>query len=130
MAAFDVCSWDNSLTSGQRGWELAVLHARDKPHAVALWVPRRRSGGSTTFGELLQRTMQMQQTLLAHGTGPGATVLLVDGLGPRLYATVLAVLSLGASVMLVEPWMIAVSMTTSLPPPNPSPPRSYFRSSR
>jgi acyl-coenzyme A synthetase/AMP-(fatty) acid ligase len=85
--------------------ELAVRHARDKPHAVALWVPRRRSGGSTTFGELLQRTMQMQQTLLAHGTGPGATVLLVDGLGPRLYATVLAVLSLGASVMLVEPWM-------------------------
>ena len=31
--------------------------------------------------------------------------MIVDGLGPRLYATVIAILSIGASVMLVEPWM-------------------------
>ena len=85
--------------------ELAVRYARDRPERVALWLPGWRGGSSTTFGALLSRASTIQKALRSEGVGAGDTVLLVDGLGPRLYAIVIAVLAVGAAVMLVEPWM-------------------------
>jgi acyl-coenzyme A synthetase/AMP-(fatty) acid ligase len=85
--------------------ELAVRHARDKPKSIALWLPGHRRSPSTSFGDLLDRAGRAQNTLREQGLGPGDVVLVVDGLGPRLYAAVMAILAMGASVMLVEPWM-------------------------
>ena len=85
--------------------ELAVRYARDRPDQAALWLPGRGAGSSTTFGELIERARRMQAGLIDQEIGPGDVVLLVDGLGPRLYAALIAVLALGAAVMLVEPWM-------------------------
>ncbi len=86
--------------------ELALEQGRERPDALALWLPGWRGQGDTTsFGELLERSRRARHLLRHRGTVAGDTVLVVDGLGPRLYATVLALLSIGASVMLVEPWM-------------------------
>lgn len=85
--------------------EMVVRHARDNPDGIALWLPSRFGSSKTTFGELIDRASRAQAVLGAHGLFPGDSVLLVDGLGPRLYATVIAVLAMGASIIFVEPWM-------------------------
>lgn len=69
---------------------------------MALWLPDR---GSTSFGELRALAARAQGLCRRSGLKPGDSVLLVDELGPRLYAIVTGVLALGASVILVEPWM-------------------------
>jgi len=81
---------------------LFLKHAHDAPDRMAVWLPSRRA---TTFGELRGLAARAQNLCRRHGLGPGDSVLLVDELGPRLYATVSGVLALGASVILVEPWM-------------------------
>ncbi|MCM2321763.1 MAG: AMP-binding protein [Oligoflexia bacterium] len=82
--------------------ELFLVNARRRPDLPALWLP---SGGAVSFGELRSLAARAQRLCVAEGLRPGDSVLLVDELGPRLYAIVTAVLSLGASVILVEPWM-------------------------
>jgi acyl-coenzyme A synthetase/AMP-(fatty) acid ligase len=85
--------------------ELAVRWARDNPQGLALWLPGRSARSTTRFGELLDRAARVQGVLQAHGLRPGDAVLVLDSPGPRLYATVMAVLAMGASIILVEPWM-------------------------
>lgn len=58
-----------------------------------------------TFGELLELATRAQSLFRRHGLKPGEAVLLLEPLGPRLYACVIALLAMGASVVLVEPWM-------------------------
>jgi len=58
-----------------------------------------------SFGELLRMGAQAQSLYRRHGLQPGDSVLLFDHLSPRLYASVIGVLAMGASVVLVEPWM-------------------------
>lgn len=82
--------------------ELFVERARDHRQAPALWLPGQ---GETTFGALLDMASRAQRLLRKSAVRPGAAVLVLDGLGPRLYATAIAALSLGATMVLVEPWM-------------------------
>jgi len=84
---------------------LAIQQTRDDPQRVALWLPGRRGGTSVTFGELLARAARVQRGLRGQRIAAGDSVLVADELGPRLYAIVLAVLGMGATVILVEPWM-------------------------
>ncbi len=99
--------------------ELAIRHAREQPNGLALWLPG--GGGTTTsFGELYERAARIERNLIARGIKPGDAVLLVDGLTARLYATVIATLSLGASVMLVEPWMRVSAIDLSVERARPS----------
>ena len=85
--------------------ELAQNQALKKPEQIAIWMPGKRSGKSVTFSALMDQAGRAQCYLKNHGIEHGDHVLLVDSLSPRLYALILAVLGLGASVVLVEPWM-------------------------
>lgn len=82
--------------------ELFLSHARANPRKMALWLPR---SGATTFGELELHARRAQKLCRAYGVGPGESVLLLDSLNPRLYGCLIGILGMGASVVLVEPWM-------------------------
>ena len=84
-------------------WVSRHLEAmRDHPRRAALWTP---ATGTTTLGELAELTARAQRVLRDSGLASGDPVLLLDLPGPRLYAAVLAILALGASIVFVEPWM-------------------------
>ncbi len=68
---------------------------------IAVWTPKR----TTTFGELRDLSARAQALFRRHGVGEGDHVLMLDLPGPRLYAAIIAVLSLGAGIVFVEPWM-------------------------
>jgi acyl-coenzyme A synthetase/AMP-(fatty) acid ligase len=68
---------------------------------LAVWTPKR----TVSFGELRDLTARAQALFRRQGVGGGDHVLMLDLPGPRLYAAILAVLSLGAGVVFVEPWM-------------------------
>ena len=82
--------------------QLFNRQAKRIPHSPALWVPGR---GAITFGELRELASQAQRLLHGKGLRPGDAVLILDGLGPRLFAAVIAILALGGQVIFVEPWM-------------------------
>ena len=85
--------------------ELAQNQALQKPDQIAIWMPGKHPGRTVTYAALMDQAGKAQSYLKKHGIQQGDHVLLVDSLGPRLYAMVLAILGLGASVVLVEPWM-------------------------
>lgn len=87
--------------------QLALEQVSRHPHRPAIWFPHASRGASVTFSELLHRAASMQHSLRGEGVAAGDRVLVLDRLGIRLYAAVLAVLGLGATVVLIEPWMPA-----------------------
>jgi acyl-coenzyme A synthetase/AMP-(fatty) acid ligase len=87
--------------------DLLVERARACPDRPALWQPRRPV---TTFAGLVDMGARAQALLRRAGVDVGDAVLVFDPLGPRLYATVLGAMALGASVVLVEPWMPAAGI--------------------
>ena len=82
--------------------ELFFKQAKDAPNKVALFDFK---GNQTTFGELSQMASLAQDQLRRHGMLPGDTILIQEFPGPRLYSLVIAILSMGATAILVEPWM-------------------------
>lgn len=82
--------------------ELFFDRVSEAPERCALWLPRR---GLTSFAELEEMASRARVLCRFQGLQRGETVLVFDDLGPRLYAVVVAILSLGATVVLVEPWM-------------------------
>ncbi len=82
--------------------ELLVKQAQDKPKKLALWLP---DGNQVNFKQLLDLSASAQSLLYKYKIVPGESVLLLDNLGPRLYASIIAILASGATVILVEPWM-------------------------
>lgn len=82
--------------------ELFTQQAKLRPKQMAIWVP---GSEAVSFQELLELGARAQSLFRAEGIGPGDHVLMVDHLGPRLYAAVTGLLALGACVVLVEPWM-------------------------
>lgn len=69
---------------------------------MAIWVPGQ---AAISFGELLMMGAGAQKLFREEGVRAGDHVLVIDHLGPRLYAAVTGLLALGACVVLVEPWM-------------------------
>jgi acyl-coenzyme A synthetase/AMP-(fatty) acid ligase len=62
-------------------------------------------GPSFSFSELRDRVMRVQKYLLTKGFKAGDSVLIAIDVSIDLYATVLAVMGLGGTIVLVEPWM-------------------------
>ncbi|MFZ9986249.1 MAG: AMP-binding protein, partial [Candidatus Nanopelagicales bacterium] len=50
-------------------------------------------------------TRRAQSMLLRQGLGRGDHILIFAMPSPQLYAMIMAILGIGATVMLVEPWM-------------------------
>ncbi len=82
--------------------EAAAEQLESRKGQMALWT---EDEGPVSFGEMEVRTRRAQAMLRRHGIGPGDHVLLFALPGPRLYAMIMGILGLGATVMLVEPWM-------------------------
>ena len=82
--------------------ELFQKRVAERPNQMAVWIPGQEP---VTFSELQSLGARIQKLLLNKGAKPGDAVLLLDGLGARLYGCVSALLSMGCSVILVEPWM-------------------------
>ena len=82
--------------------ESFVQQAQARPQSMALHIPLQEE---VTFAELIKNAARVQSHLIPYGIEPGTYVLLLDGLGSRLYAVMTALMSLGATVMVVEPWM-------------------------
>ncbi|MBI2711237.1 MAG: AMP-binding protein [Bdellovibrio sp.] len=82
--------------------DLFQKRVNETPNKMALLIPGKERA---TFLELQNVGSKAQGLLLENGAKPGDAVLLLDTLGVRLYGCISALLSLGCSVILVEPWM-------------------------
>ena len=87
--------------------QLALDQVAESPDRPAIWLPDASGGSTTTFAELFTLANAMQGALVANGVQTGDLILLQDRLSVRLYAAVFAILGLGATVVLIEPWMPA-----------------------
>lgn len=81
---------------------LAADQLQGRGSQMALWT---EDDGPVSFQEMAVLTRRAQAMLRRHGIGPGDHVLLFTLPGPRLYAMIMGILGLGATVMIVEPWM-------------------------
>ena len=82
--------------------ELFFKQAKERPETIALFDFK---GNKTTFKDLSRMSFLAQNELRKEGMKPGDTILLQEFPGPRLYSLVIGILSLGATAILVEPWM-------------------------
>jgi acyl-coenzyme A synthetase/AMP-(fatty) acid ligase len=82
--------------------ELFIQKAKSNPDLMAICIPGKEN---TTFQQLFNISQRAQALFIANQIQPGMSVLLVDSLGARLYASIIALLSMGVSIILVEPWM-------------------------
>ena len=82
--------------------ELFSAQQREKSEQPALWMPDK---GVITFSDLKSLAERTQRLCRRKKIKPGESVLLFEGIGPRLYASILGLLGIGVSVVLVEPWM-------------------------
>jgi acyl-CoA synthetase (AMP-forming)/AMP-acid ligase II len=81
-------------------------HARQHPKHLALWMPSRGNADNTAdYDEILTLSAKAQRLCREAGVGPGDSVVLADTVGPTLYASLVAVLASGATVVIVEPWL-------------------------
>ena len=87
--------------------QLTLDHVAESPHRPAIWLPGASAGSLTTFAELYTLANTMQHALVTAGVQSGDLILVQDRLSVRLYAAVFAILGLGATVVLIEPWMPA-----------------------
>lgn len=62
-------------------------------------------GASYTFSELRERVVRVQSSLLELGLKKNDSVLIAIDISIDLYATIIAVMGLGGTIVLVEPWM-------------------------
>jgi len=86
--------------------ELFTQQVRNHPNRTALFVGGGLSGtDEISFSLLKQKAAHTQAFLIQSGIKPGDSILLLDTLSVRLYAQIIAILALGCSVVLVEPWM-------------------------
>jgi acyl-coenzyme A synthetase/AMP-(fatty) acid ligase len=85
--------------------EIFTQNVRNNPEALALWIPGQPKQKETSFAELLDLSTRAQSLFHTHGLKPGDSVLLMAPLSPHLYASITALLSVGAIIILVEPWM-------------------------
>ena len=87
--------------------QLTLDHVAESPNRPAIWLPGASAGSVTTFAQLYALANTMQHALVAAGVQSGDLILVQDRLSVRLYAAVFAILGLGATVVLIEPWMPA-----------------------
>jgi acyl-CoA synthetase (AMP-forming)/AMP-acid ligase II len=87
-------------------------YAKQHPRQLALWMPSRGRGpgpagpgGTASYDEILTLSAKAQRLCREAGVGPGDSVVLADQVGPTLYASLVAVLASGATVVIVEPWL-------------------------
>jgi acyl-CoA synthetase (AMP-forming)/AMP-acid ligase II len=100
----------SKLSNAAHRIDYAIRENKNQP---ALWLPGNhrihgtphRAGGALSFGELDQKARRAASLLQARGIKPLDKVLLAIDLSYDLYAWVIAAARLGATILLVEPWL-------------------------
>ncbi len=82
---------------------LILTHAVETPDHVALVAPAARGWTRVTYGALGDRAARVASGLRKRGVGHGDRVVLLVPMSPELYVVMLAVVSLGATAVFVEP---------------------------
>jgi len=82
---------------------LVFRHAVDDPERIALVFPRRRGWGVLDYRGLAARVAAVAEGLRRRGVGRGERVVLLVPMSAELYVSLLAVVSLGAVAVFVEP---------------------------
>ncbi len=82
--------------------DVFIQQVKIKSKEMAIFIPHQES---TTFEELYNLSKKSQSFYRSFGILPGMSVLLLDNLSSRLYASIIGLLSMGVTVILVEPWM-------------------------
>jgi len=75
---------------------------KEHPNKMALCFPNHKD---LSFGELQNMAASAAKEFHSCGLKAGDSVLLLENLSPRLYSTLIALISQGIAVVLVEPWM-------------------------
>ena len=84
-------------------WAESLYHSIEyHSKKSAFWTPRIGYVSYEELGTLVRKT---QVALLRLKVSSGDYVLLLDLPGPQLYAAAIAIVSLGASILFVEPWL-------------------------
>ena len=87
---------------------LSLLLERDLPANQLAFFPL--NGKPTYFGEMNSKAIASQLKLKKLGVNPGDSVLLADQISGDFYATVMAILAVGATVILVEPFLPVIEI--------------------
>ncbi len=82
---------------------MELLWEREIPPTAPAFFPL--DGDPSDFGTLLALARNAERNLDRAGIGPGEGVLLADSVSVEFYATVMALLSRGVTVLLVEPFL-------------------------
>ncbi len=77
--------------------------AARRPARTAVWFPADRGYASWTYAELQDRIARVARGLSERGVGAGDHVVMLVPIRPELYVALLAVMSLGAVAVFVEP---------------------------
>lgn len=96
--------------------ELVFRHIHERSSEVALLPPSGRASTFSDLGGLAGRTKRLLGRL---GIRQGDAVLLFETLNPILYGSILGMVSMGVTVVLVEPWMPAARINHILPLADP-----------
>jgi olefin beta-lactone synthetase len=90
-------------------------HATAYPTREALVFPDGRNDwGSITYGDLVARVRRTASGLAARGVGRGARVVVLVPISPDLYVVLLAIASLGAIAVFVEPAATPAEMARAI----------------
>jgi len=82
-----------------------------KPNHIAFWEP---SGKTLTFGEVGAQISHAQCLLKKHGFESGMKVVLFAKPSAELFSWIGAILGLGGTVIVMEPWMSGPQVTQAL----------------
>lgn len=85
------------------GNTLDLLWERDIPADAPAFFPL--DGAPSDFGTLVALACNAEKHLDRAGLGPGDSVLLADSISAEFYASIMALLSRGITVLLVEPFL-------------------------
>ena len=96
---------------------LNLLLERDLPPNQLAFFPL--DGSPVYFGDLQSKAIAARLKLTEFGVSQGDSVLLADSISADFYATVMAVLSLGATVILVEPFLPLLEIESIISKMNP-----------
>jgi acyl-CoA synthetase (AMP-forming)/AMP-acid ligase II len=76
--------------------------AKTHPDRMALWTEKT---GPVSFKELHEATCRAQALFISRGVRPGDAVVIAALPGVGLFASILALLGIGAPILLIEPWL-------------------------
>lgn len=79
-----------------------VQCAEERPDQMALWT---EVTGPVSYRDLFEATCRAQSLFRSRGAGPGNPVIIAALPGVGLFASILALLGLGAPILLIEPWL-------------------------